>query len=101
LLRKQWMLVFTAVYVFIAACLNPICGAQPSELPHLRKQGTATQLIVVDAVRLHAALDKVGVPNQLLTIRGGKHGGFNRQALVNGYATIQEFLRKYNLLPTE
>ena len=53
------------------------------------------------AVRLHAALDKAGVPNQLVTIRGGKHGGFNRQTLVNSFVTIREFLRKNNLLKAE
>ena len=31
------------------------------------------------SVRLHAALDKAGVPNRLVTIRGRKHGGFNRE----------------------
>lgn len=53
------------------------------------------------AVRLHAALDKAGVPNQLVTIRGGKHGGFNRQELLNSFAAIKMFLRKYHLLPPE
>jgi len=53
------------------------------------------------AVRLHAALNKAGVPNQLVTIRGGKHGGFNRQEMVSSYAVIREFLRKNNLLKME
>jgi acetyl esterase/lipase len=53
------------------------------------------------AVRLHAALEKARVPNQLVTIRGGKHGGFNRQQLLNSYAAIREFLRKNNLLKAE
>jgi len=53
------------------------------------------------AVRLHAALDKVGVPNQLVTIRGANHGGFNRQAMIDSFATIREFLRKNNLLKME
>lgn len=46
------------------------------------------------AVQLHAALDKAGVPNQLVTIRGGKHGGFSRQEFVSSFAAIREFLRK-------
>lgn len=52
-------------------------------------------------VRLHAALDKAGVPNQLVTIKGRKHDGFNRQELVSGYAAIKEFLRKNNVLKSE
>jgi acetyl esterase/lipase len=50
------------------------------------------------AVRLHSMLDKVGVPNQLVTIRGRKHGGFSRQELIDSYATIRAFLRKNGLL---
>jgi acetyl esterase/lipase len=50
------------------------------------------------AVRFHAALDKAGVPNRLVTIRGRKHGGFNRQELVSSYAAVREFLRKNGLL---
>lgn len=53
------------------------------------------------AVRLHAALDKAGVPNQLVTIPGAKHDGFNRQELLNSFAAIKEFLRKHRLLPPE
>ena len=49
------------------------------------------------AVRLHSLLDKAGVPNQLVTIRGRKHGGFNRQEMIDSYASIREFLRKNGL----
>lgn len=50
------------------------------------------------AVRLHSLLDKAGVPNQLVTIRGRKHGGFNRQEMLDSYAKIREFLKKQGLL---
>ena len=50
------------------------------------------------AVRLHAALDKAGVPNRLVTIRARKHGGFNREEMMSSYAAIREFLRKQGLL---
>ena len=50
------------------------------------------------AVRLHAALDKVGVPNRLVTIKGRKHGGFNREEMMQSYEAIREFLRKQGLL---
>ncbi len=53
------------------------------------------------AMKLHAALDKAGVPNQLVTIHGAMHGGFNRQAMVDSYAAIRQFLRKNNLLRFE
>lgn len=50
------------------------------------------------AVRFHAALEKAGVSNRLVTIRGRKHGGFNRQELLSSYAAVREFLRKNGLL---
>lgn len=50
------------------------------------------------SVRLHAALDKADVPNQLVTIRGRKHGGFNRDEMASSYTAIREFLRKQGLL---
>ena len=53
------------------------------------------------AVTLHAALEKAGVSNQLVTIKRGKHGGFNRQTMVNSFVTIREFLRKNNILKAE
>src|SRR5262245_34383052 len=43
---KHWIVVFAAVCVFASAWPSPISVAQPSSLPHLRKQGAATQLIV-------------------------------------------------------
>ncbi len=46
LLRQYWIVIFAAGCVFAAAWPGPIRGAQPSSLPHLRKQGAATQLIV-------------------------------------------------------
>jgi acetyl esterase/lipase len=50
------------------------------------------------AVRLHTALDKAGVANQLVTIHGAGHGGFGRQELVDTFNTIREFLRKNHVL---
>ncbi len=47
------------------------------------------------AVRLHKALDEAKVPNQLLTIPGGTHGGFNRDEVLRSYAAIREFLKKH------
>jgi hypothetical protein len=43
-------------------------------------------------------LDKAGVPNQLVTIRGRKHGGFSREEMIDSYAKIREFLRKNGIL---
>lgn len=46
------------------------------------------------AVRLHQALEKAGARHQLLTIPGGKHGGFTSEQYLQCYQTIREFLAR-------
>jgi hypothetical protein len=48
-------------------------------------------------VRLHEALSKVNVSNQLLTIPGGKHGGYTPDERTRIFITIREFLAKNGL----
>ena len=47
------------------------------------------------AIRLHEGLEGKGVPNRLITIPGGGHGGFSQAEMVRSYATIQEFLGQH------
>ena len=47
------------------------------------------------SVRLQKALDAAGVPNELVTIPGGKHGQFGREEMDMIYAHIWTFLGKY------
>ena len=47
--------------------------------------------------RLHAALDDAEVPNELHTVPGGGHGGFNRSQTLTIYETIQQFLGRHGL----
>ena len=49
------------------------------------------------SVRLKAALDKAGVPNDFFTVPGGKHGGFSPDENVKVYGAIKQFLKKQNL----
>jgi acetyl esterase/lipase len=44
------------------------------------------------AVRLHQELDKVGVPNKLITIPGGLHGSFDDAQTEDAYMQIWRFL---------
>lgn len=53
------------------------------------------------AVEFHKALDKVGAKNQLVTVSGGGHGGFNREQMINNYAAVRKFLRENNILPSK
>jgi len=48
-------------------------------------------------VRLHQALDKAGIRNELVTIPGGKHGGFSDAEMTNAYTAIRAFLDKQNI----
>ncbi len=46
---------------------------------------------------LHEKLDEVGVPNELHTVPGGSHGGFNREQTLAIFETIQRFLSQHGL----
>ena len=86
----------------LARQLSPINYVRAGLPPILTFHGDQDDIVPYNqAVRLHAALDKAGAPNQFVTLPGRKHGGFNRQDLVNNYAVIREFLRKHNLLIQE
>jgi len=49
-------------------------------------------------VRLHQALDKAGIRNELVTIPGGKHGGFSDTEMAKAYTAIRGFLDKQNIV---
>ena len=49
------------------------------------------------AVRLHQELAGVGVANELHTVPGGGHGGFNREETLAIFETIHQFLAKHGL----
>jgi len=86
----------------IAEQVSPITYVRPGLPPIITIQGDQDDIAPYSqAVRFHAALDKVGVPNKLVTIHGAKHDGFSRQALIDSFVTIREFLRKNNILMKE
>jgi acetyl esterase/lipase len=86
----------------LARQVSPVSYVRAGLPPIISIHGDADDIVPYSqAVRLHAALDKAGVPNRLVTIRGGKHDGFNRQELLSSYAAIREFLRKNNVLKPE
>jgi acetyl esterase/lipase len=86
----------------LAKELSPITYVRTGLPPIITIHGDKDDIVPYSqAVRLHSALDKAGVPNQLVTIHGGKHDGFNRQELADSFNAIREFLRKNNILPME
>ena len=44
------------------------------------------------AERLHSALKRAGVPNRLITVRGGGHGDFGEEETTRIYREIKQFL---------
>ena len=86
----------------LAKELSPISYVRPGLPPIITVHGDKDDIVPYSqAVRLHAALDKAGVPNQLVTIHGGKHDGFNRKELVDSFDAIREFLSKNHILTME
>ncbi len=47
------------------------------------------------AVQLHQALEQVQVPNKLITVSGGGHGGFTEEEMFRIYNTIQNFFNTH------
>jgi hypothetical protein len=48
-------------------------------------------------VRLHEELAKAAVANELHTVPGGRHGGFNREQTIAIFETIDRFLGAHGL----
>jgi acetyl esterase/lipase len=83
----------------IAKRVSPLEYVRAGLPPILMIQGDADPTVPYShSTRLHAALDAAGVPNQLLTIPGGKHGNFTPEERVKIHKTTREFLAKYHLL---
>lgn len=86
----------------IARQVSPITYVRPGIPPVITLHGDRDDIVpYTQAVRLHAALDKAGVPNSLITVSGAGHGGFSKQQLVDGFTAIREFLRKNGVLKAQ
>jgi acetyl esterase/lipase len=77
----------------IAREVSPLTYVRAGLPPILTIHGDADPIVPYsDAVRLHEALDKAGVRNQLLTIPGGGHGGFPDDQQARAFEAIKAFL---------
>lgn len=82
----------------LARQVSPLHWVRSSLPPILTIHGDADTIVPYDqAVRLHAALEKVGATQQLHTIAGGGHGGFNLVQLDQAYGVIRSFLEAHVL----
>src|SRR5215813_4483741 len=87
--------------VDVAKRVSPLTYVRSGLPPIISIQGDADPVVPYShSVRLQDALKKVGVPGELVTIPGGKHGGFTRAENHKAYAAIKAFLRKHGLMTT-
>jgi acetyl esterase/lipase len=85
----------------LAEQLSPLSMVRPGLPAILTIHGDADPIVPYDhALRLRAALDKAGVPNQLHTVSGGGHGGFTVEQTLEAYQVIREFLAKHVPAPS-
>jgi len=82
----------------IATSVSPMNMIRPDLPPILSIHGDADPTVPYQhAVRLHKALDDAKVPNKLLTVAGGQHGGFGAAELERLHAEIRAFLTRHVL----
>jgi acetyl esterase/lipase len=82
----------------IARRVSPLTYVRSGLPPVLLIQGDADPTVPYQhSVRLAEALTRAGVPNRLVTIPGGKHGGFSPEERTTIYLAIHDFLAKNGL----
>lgn len=83
----------------LARRLSPLTYVHAGQPPVITLQGDKdTTVPYPQGVRLHEALDRAGVPNQLVTIPGGGHGSWSREENLRGQQAIFQFLRDHGVL---
>ncbi|MBI5281336.1 MAG: alpha/beta hydrolase [Candidatus Solibacter usitatus] len=83
----------------ISRRVSPLSYVTSALPPILTIHGDADPTVpYTHALRLHEALTKAGVPNQLHTVPGGKHGGFTDEQRLKAFVAIRAFLEQ-NKLP--
>ena len=82
----------------IAKRVSPLTYVRAGLPPILSIHGDADPVVPYDqSTRLHQALSAAGVPNELVTIKGGGHGQFTDAELENAYQKISTFLHSHGL----
>ena len=83
----------------VAKKVSPLTYVRAGLPPIITVHGDADRTVPYpEAVRLHEALAKVNVPNQLVTVPNGGHGGFSAEERVRVYIAIREFLTKNGVM---
>lgn len=86
--------------VDLARRVSPLSYVRPELPPVFFVHGDSDRTVPYEqALRLRAALDKAGVPNQFLTIAKGGHGAWRPEDYTRLYASLSEFLTHHHLSP--
>jgi acetyl esterase/lipase len=88
----------------LARRISPMSWVRKGLPPVLTLHGDADQSIPYShSVRLHEALTKAGVPNQLITIPGGAHGRhtWTDADTIRAQRAIEAFLRSQKIITGE
>jgi dipeptidyl aminopeptidase/acylaminoacyl peptidase len=86
----------------IARRVSPLTYVRSGLPPILTIHGDNDPIVPYDqSVRLHEALDAADVPNQLVTVPGGGHGGFDDAEVLRIYGILREFFGRHGLGPVK
>lgn len=86
----------------VAKRVSPLTYVRGGLPPIITIHGDADPTVpYTHATRLHEALKKAGVREQLVTVPGGKHGGFPTPAVQDAYRKIFAFLEKAGFRETK
>ncbi len=86
----------------IAARVSPLTYVRGELPPILTVHGDSDPIVpYTHGVRLHEALDEANVPNELVSVPGGGHGGFSDEESVRIYSAIRDFLRMHEVWQSE
>jgi acetyl esterase/lipase len=78
--------------------VSPMAYVRRGLPPVMLIHGSADPVVPYDqATRLQKALDGAGVPNELITVDGGGHGGFNTAETERIYKSIRAFFTKHHI----
>jgi acetyl esterase/lipase len=84
----------------LARQLSPLAMVRRDAPPVLSIHGSADPLVpYAQALKLQQAMNAAGQPNELLTIDGGGHGGFDAEQQWRAFSAVRRFLKSRGLLP--
>jgi acetyl esterase/lipase len=94
--RKTYAIAWLGSQENIAAVakkVSPLAYVRPGVPAIISIHGDQDEVVPYsNAMRLHLALDKAGVKNELVTIPGGKHGFFTDKETLAAYDKVWKFL---------